>query len=89
MARARDQLPLPASYDADFYSWAREQSALLREHRFAELDIENLAEEVEDLARREARELQSRHETLLAHLVKWEFQPAGRPLLELGRDDRA
>ena len=68
MARARDELPSPASYDADFYSWARDQAALLRARRFDELDLENLAEEVEDLAKREAKELESRYETLIHHL---------------------
>ncbi len=78
MARARDHLPPPASYDGDFYAWALEQAALLRARRFAELDIQNLAEEVEDLARRHADALESRLATLLSHLLKWELQPSGR-----------
>lgn len=78
MAKAREALPRPDLYERDYYSWTLEQAALLRARRFAELDLENLAEEVEDLAKREAKELQSRYETLLTHLLKWEFQPERR-----------
>ena len=68
MAKTLDAPPRADLYERDYYSWALEQATLLRARRFAELDLENLAEEVEDLARREAKELQSRYETLLAHL---------------------
>jgi Domain of unknown function DUF29 len=78
MAKAREVLPHPDLYERDYYSWALEQAEHLRARRLAELDLDNLAEEVEDLARREAKELQSRCETLLAHLLKWEFQPEHR-----------
>src|SRR4051794_1626851 len=78
MARAKRELPAPTLYESDYYSWTLEQAALLREHRIAELNLENVAEEVEDLARRQADELGSRYETLLMHLLKWEFQPERR-----------
>jgi hypothetical protein len=78
MAKTLEAPSRPDLYERDYYSWALEQAALLRARRFGELDLENLAEEVEDLARREAKELQSRCETLLAHRRKWEFQPARR-----------
>lgn len=79
MATAKRDLPIPPPlYETDFYSWALEQAALLRERRFGELDLENLREEVEDLGRRQADELGSRYATLLQHLLKWEFQPGKR-----------
>ena len=78
MAKAHEVLPHADLYQRDYYSWALEQAEHLRGRRWAELDLENLAEEVEDLARREAKELQRRCETLLAHLLKWEFQPEHR-----------
>lgn len=78
MAKTLDAPPRADLYERDYYTWALEQAALLRAHRFAELDLENLAEEVEDLGKREAKELQSRLETLLAHLLKWHFQPEHR-----------
>src|SRR5687767_13367969 len=78
MARIHDAPPRPDLYERDYYSWALEQAALLRVRRLLELDLEHLAEEVEDLARSEATELRSRCETLLMHLLKWEFQPEAR-----------
>jgi hypothetical protein len=79
MARARRELPAQAPlYKTDFYSWALEQGALLRQGRFAELDAENMIDEVEALARGEAGELDSHYVTLLLHLLKWQFQPEQR-----------
>lgn len=78
MAKAREAPTSPSLYEQDFYSWALEQAAHLRAGRLAELDLANLAEEIEGLARSEARELRSRYVTLLIHLLKWEFQPDRR-----------
>jgi hypothetical protein len=63
-------------YDTDFYAWANEQAALLRVGRLSELDIENIAEEIESMGRSEKRELVSRLTVLLVHLLKWRYQPA-------------
>ncbi|CAK0746022.1 DUF29 domain-containing protein [Gammaproteobacteria bacterium] len=60
----------------DFYSWTRQQSTLLKQHQFSELDIMRLAEEVEDMGNHVYRQLTSRLEVLLMHLLKWQFQPA-------------
>ena len=51
---------------------------LLGERRYEEVDWEHLIEEVEGLARTEARELESRLEVLLVHLLKWRYQPKKR-----------
>lgn len=80
MARAREVTPPTELYERDFYSWALAQAALLRARLLAELDLDNLAEEIEGLARVEARELKSRYATLLMHLLKWEFQPERRSI---------
>lgn len=65
-------------YDLDFYAWLNAQAAHLRAGRLSELDIENLAEEIESMGRSEKRELVSRLEVLIMHLLKWQFQPALR-----------
>lgn len=57
-------------YQRDPYSWALAQARVLRQRRTAELDWDNLAEEVEDLARRDAHALQSNCEILIVHLLK-------------------
>ena len=62
-------------YDTDYYAWSNQQAALLREGRLADADIQNIAEEIESMGRSEKRELISRLEVLLLHLLKWRFQP--------------
>ena len=63
------------SYDKDVILWSEEQARLLRARRFAELDIEHLADEIEDVGKSEKRELANRMAVLLAHLLKWSRQP--------------
>jgi hypothetical protein len=65
-------------YESDFYAWATEQAALPRAGRLGEADLARIAEEIESMGKSEKRELVSRLRLLLAHLLKWRFQPAGR-----------
>ncbi len=69
-----------ALYDRDFYSWALEQARALAEHRIEDLDWENLAEEVGDLARSERRAFRSQCATMVEHLLKIAF--AAQPIVE-------
>jgi len=62
-------------YEKDFYAWANQQAALLRNGQLAAADIENIAEEIESMGKGEKRELFSRLTILLQHLLKWQFQP--------------
>jgi hypothetical protein len=62
-------------YDTDFVSWSEQQAAALREGRYADLDLPNLSEEIEALARSDRRELRSRLTILEMHLLKFEYQP--------------
>jgi hypothetical protein len=66
------------AYDIDIAAWAQEQARLLRARRFDVLDIEHIAEEIEDVGKSEQRELASRLAVLLAHLLKWQYQPKRR-----------
>jgi hypothetical protein len=68
----------PASYDNDVIAWANEQARLLRAGRFDALDIEHIADEIEDVGKSEKRELASRMAVLLTHMLKWQYQPGGR-----------
>ncbi|WP_460193924.1 DUF29 domain-containing protein [Thermosynechococcus sp. FA-CM-4201] len=65
-------------YETDFYAWTQQQAAYLRQGKLELLDLENLSEEIESLGRQEKRELRSRLEVLLAHLLKWYYQPEQR-----------
>ncbi len=79
-------------YEHDFYGWTQEQARLLREGRFAEIDVANVVEEIETLGRSERREWVSRLRILMLHLSKWQHQPARRGpgwrhSVEVQRDD--
>lgn len=65
-------------YETDVVAWASEQAALLRSRKLSEIDIEKIAEEIEDVGKSEQRELASRMTVLIAHLLKWKYQPARR-----------
>lgn len=65
-------------YEKDVVAWAMEQAALLRAGNLSALDIEHIAEEIEDVGKSEKRELASRMAVLLAHLLKWVHQPGRR-----------
>jgi hypothetical protein len=65
-------------YEKDFYAWSIHNAKLLREGKLSEIDIENIAEEIESMGKSEKRELISRLAVLLAHLLKWEFQSERR-----------
>ncbi len=69
---------ISTDYEKDFHAWTLENAALLRQRRFAEIDVENIAEELENMVRGERHELLNRLAVLLAHLLKWRFQPARR-----------
>ncbi len=65
-------------YESDFHLWTIKQAELLRVGLLEQLDIENLAEEIEAMGRSEKRELTGRLVVLLAHMLKWEHQPERR-----------
>ena len=65
-------------YNRDFYAWGLHQAELLRAGRFGEIDIENIAEEIESLSRSDKRELSRRLSVLMLHLLKWRYQPEFR-----------
>ena len=65
-------------YEQDFYEWSHTTAALIRAGKWDDLDREALAEEVESLGKRDRRELRSRLQTLLMHLLKWRYQPSER-----------
>ncbi len=62
-------------YDTDFYSWTREQAALLRAGRFQAIDVANIVEEIETLGRSEASALRSSLRLIAVHVLKLLYQP--------------
>lgn len=65
-------------YEQDLYAWTKQQIDLLKMHRFNELDVTSLIEELDDVSGSTRRELVNRLGILLAHLLKWHYQPQQR-----------
>lgn len=65
-------------YHKDFYAWILHNAELIRQGKFSEIDVVNVAEELESMGRNDRRELLNRLAVLLAHLLKWQFQPERR-----------
>jgi hypothetical protein len=63
------------SYESDIVAWANQQAWFIRNKKFDLLDLEHLAEEIEDVSKGEQRELANRMAVLLLHLLKWQYQP--------------
>lgn len=61
-------------YESDFYLWLSTTAQLLRDRNFSALDIDNLIEEIEGMARKEKQALKSNLRILLMHLLKWQYQ---------------
>ncbi|NJL49534.1 MAG: DUF29 domain-containing protein [Leptolyngbyaceae cyanobacterium SM2_5_2] len=60
----------PKLYERDFVAWCEETIAKLKAHDLESLDLDSLIEEIEGLAGRDRRELESRLQVLLEHLLK-------------------
>ncbi|MBD2293675.1 DUF29 domain-containing protein [Anabaena sphaerica FACHB-251] len=62
-------------YDQDFYLWIETTAKQLKAGNFAEIDLENLIEEIESMGRSEKHALESNLVILLMHLLKYKYQP--------------
>ncbi|MEH2372485.1 DUF29 domain-containing protein [Nostoc sp.] len=71
-------IPIPKSaaqlYETDFVAWTEKTVQLIRAGEFAQVDWDVVIEEIESLGRSDRRELKSRLEVLLQHLLKWQYQ---------------
>ncbi|UHD18953.1 DUF29 domain-containing protein [Thiocapsa bogorovii] len=66
------------TYDQDLVRWARETAELIRKGSWQAVDVEHLAEELEDLSKSERRAIASQLVRLLLHLLKWQYQSERR-----------
>jgi hypothetical protein len=66
---------MAVTYENDIVAWAKEQALLLRSGKLSAIDIEHIAEEIEDVGKSEQRELANRVALLISHLLKWQYQP--------------
>ncbi len=69
---------LAAEYEHDFCAWLDHNVDFLRQGSLSDIDVENIAEELEGMGKRQHRELTNRLKILFAHLLKWQFEPEYR-----------
>ena len=67
-------------YDTDFVEWSAQMAELIRTGRLDEVDLEHVAEEIEDLGKSDRQAVWSQLTRLLQHRIKQQIQPerAGR-----------
>ncbi|MBV9743625.1 MAG: DUF29 domain-containing protein [Acidobacteriia bacterium] len=65
-------------YDRDFYAWTQQTGGMLRRGCFDQVDMEHVAEEIEDMGNEKKHTLKSQTRRLILHLLRWQFQPERR-----------
>ena len=63
------------TYENDFYGWTRTTVALLKQKKYQEADMDHIIEELEEMGGSYENQLINRLAILIAHLLKWQFQP--------------
>lgn len=69
-------------YEQDFQVWLERTIRYLQKREFADLDIDNLIEELRELGKSEKRALESNLMILLAHLLKLKVQSDAPPSMK-------
>jgi Domain of unknown function DUF29 len=69
-------------YQTDYHAWVLEQARKLRQGE--PIEAGNIAEELEDLGRSQRQQLVNRLAVLIAHVLKWEYQPSLRSKSRVG-----
>ena len=65
-------------YNGDFYAWTLETARLLRAGSLDQVDLQQVAEEIEDMGKSDRRALGSHLKVLVLHLLKWRYQTSHR-----------
>jgi hypothetical protein len=74
-------IPAQSLYEEDFYAWTEQQADLLRRLPAVgkELDLENIAEEIESLGRSDLRAARSLCRHIIEHFLKLEYSGLEEP----------
>jgi hypothetical protein len=67
---------LAGLYEIDETGWLEQMVNLIHKRKYDRLDYKNLAEYLQDMAKRDRREVVSRLATMLAHMLKRDHQPS-------------
>ena len=73
--------PTESLYEEAFYAWTQRQAELLRHLPIVnnEIDLEHIAEEIEDLGRSDLRAARSLCQHIIEHLLKLEYSGLDEP----------
>lgn len=69
---------MAALYDTDFTAWTREQAGFARTNSLNNLDLANIAEELDCMGRSEHRQFSHNLYRLMGYLMRWCYQPEHR-----------
>ncbi|MEA3640753.1 MAG: DUF29 domain-containing protein [Lamprobacter sp.] len=67
-----------AEYDGDFYAWTVQTARQLRSGQLDQVNLLQVAEEIEDMGKSDRRALESHLKILMLYLLKWHHQPSHR-----------
>jgi hypothetical protein len=65
-------------YNQDYYQWIQETVKIPEQRNFQEIDLDNLIEEIQDLALNEKQVIETNLIVVLKLLLKWQYQPEQR-----------
>ena len=65
-------------HDVDFDAWALDSAARLRGGQLSEVDIEGVAEELEEMGKAQKHALGGYLKVLVTHLLRWRYRPGLR-----------
>ena len=71
-------IAIKSLYEQDLCLWLETNINLLKDGKFAEIDLENILEELESMVKSEKNALKSNLRVLLMHLLKYKYQQEKR-----------
>lgn len=62
-------------YEEDFFAWVNHNINLIKNDKKSKVDFNNLLQELTWMSKKERKALRTRLIILMAHMLKWDFQP--------------
>ncbi|MFS0515349.1 DUF29 domain-containing protein [Nostoc sp. UIC 10607] len=72
-------LDIKTLYESNYLQWLEETIKCLKNRQLADIDYENLIEELEDLAKNEKRRVKSLLEQIIRHLLLYQYWDLEKP----------
>ncbi|BAZ32471.1 hypothetical protein NIES4074_49770 [Cylindrospermum sp. NIES-4074] len=72
-------IDIKSLYESNYLQWLEETIKCLKNRQLADIDYENLIEELEDLAKNEKRRVRSLLEQIIRHLLLYQYWDLEKP----------